>query len=568
VTIDSVPNPVLGTFWPYSADKDARLTGVTAAAKRVTVERTALTVRELIQANIGADVTLVEMPPHAHQAAAAGREVTPVSYNCTLMSIPVQTGDELERLAPHDGGEKLSVYGNVVMVKTVNGIKPVDMNRIVDVTFAKPPKTALAREEMRNLFTLHLDWAGKPAQKQADVGMMYLQKGVRWIPNYKVIIDGKGNAVLQLQATLINELADMDGVTVHLVVGVPSFAFSSSQDPMSLQQAAARLSVHMGSNDQNVMMLNNGNATQFAFSNAIMTQQAGQSPVVRAAPAPGGARAVDLGPDAPSGGEKAEDLYVFSVRNVTLKKGQRMVLPVAQYAVQYKDVYSLDVPVAPPPEVFRQFDDNRKAEVARQLASPKVVHMVRLINSTDAPFTTAPAIIVRNDKLDPKDPATFQAPGSRLIAQNLMTYTAPGGATDLDLTTTVDVVVKKSDVETGRTVKALVFDRYEFVRLDLAGKITLTSYAKRAIEVEVTRTVYGNLGSATAGGRVEGLNLLEDNSYGPASRWAQALPHWHGWYSWPWWWTRVNGVGRVTWNVTLEPGKPAELGYAWHYFWP
>ncbi|MEZ0266661.1 MAG: hypothetical protein ACAI43_18180, partial [Phycisphaerae bacterium] len=46
VTIDSVPNPVLGTFWPYSADKDARLTGVTAAAKRVTVERTALTVRE------------------------------------------------------------------------------------------------------------------------------------------------------------------------------------------------------------------------------------------------------------------------------------------------------------------------------------------------------------------------------------------------------------------------------------------------------------------------------------------------------------------------------------------
>jgi len=26
-------------------------------------------------------------------------------------------------------------------------------------------------------------------------------------------------------------------------------------------------------------------------------------------------------------------------------------------------------------------------------------------------------------------------------------------------------------------------------------------------------------------------------------------------------------VGRVTWKIRIEPGKSADLGYTWHYFW-
>ena len=35
--------------------------------------------------------------------------------------------------------------------------------------------------------------------------MIYLQRGIRWIPEYRVEIDGKGEARVKLQATLINE---------------------------------------------------------------------------------------------------------------------------------------------------------------------------------------------------------------------------------------------------------------------------------------------------------------------------------------------------------------------------
>ena len=76
-------------------------------------------------------------------------------------------------------------------------------------------------------------------------------------------------------------------------------------------------------------------------------------------------------------------------------------------------------PIAPPPEVVRGFDPSRKAEIARLLTAPKVMHKIRLFNKSDAPLTTAPALIVSND---------------RVIAQGMMNYTAVGAAFDLELT--------------------------------------------------------------------------------------------------------------------------------------
>src|ERR1700692_3797327 len=42
VALDHLPTPVIGTFWPFSSDKKAKLTSVVAAKRRVLVEQTAL----------------------------------------------------------------------------------------------------------------------------------------------------------------------------------------------------------------------------------------------------------------------------------------------------------------------------------------------------------------------------------------------------------------------------------------------------------------------------------------------------------------------------------------------
>src|SRR5205809_4340206 len=68
VLLDLLPTPVLGTFWPYSLDKNATLHSVTAGRRRVKVERTAMTVRELIEANVGAEVVVTEGTKPSYQA--------------------------------------------------------------------------------------------------------------------------------------------------------------------------------------------------------------------------------------------------------------------------------------------------------------------------------------------------------------------------------------------------------------------------------------------------------------------------------------------------------------------
>jgi hypothetical protein len=544
VVLDYLPMPVMGTFWPFSNDKACKLSAVTASQSRVAVERTAMTIRELLEANVGAEVTLTETPVGWAPGGVGVPPPTAPKTTGTILGILARSSDELEKTAPPGSGEMLPQKSNLLLIKTADGTKTVPVERILDATFKGDFKKAGSEEEFRNLLTLKLDWAGGQAGKTADVGMLYLQRGLRWIPNYKITIDGKGSALVKLQATLINELTDLEGVTCNLVIGVPSFQFKGTNDPMGLQQTVAQLSQYFREDSQMGGQM---------MSNAIMTQAARMTEARPSRPAPAAGGPADLGPEL-AGGEKAEDLYVFPVKNVTLRKGQRMVVPVSEVTVPYKDVFVLDIPYAPPQEVFKNFAGQQQAEVARLLAAPKVMHRIRLDNKGASPFTTAPALILRDD---------------RILAQGMMTYTSSGAQTDLTLTAAVDVQVKKTDNETRREPRAASWDGYEYARVDLSGTVTLTNYTAKPLTLEVVRNVLGNVTSADMDGKIEMVNVLEDPTYAPAGGAGpySYYPAWWGWYNWPYWWRHFNGMGRVTWHLTLEPGKSADLKYTWNYYW-
>ena len=161
VALDLLPTPVLGTFWPYSLDKGARLDAVTAARHRVSVERTALTMRELIEANAGAEVVVTEggKPP----------------YPATIVKLLSRTAEELDATEVPTGADLLPVKGNVLLLKTADGTKAVPIEYVTDVKFVGKYATKASDVEVRNLLTLKLDWAGKPPAKSAEVGMAYVQ---------------------------------------------------------------------------------------------------------------------------------------------------------------------------------------------------------------------------------------------------------------------------------------------------------------------------------------------------------------------------------------------------------
>ena len=532
VLMDYLPAPVLGTFWPYTTEKNAKLVAAVAGQRRVTVERTPLSIRELIEANPGAAVTITEAP--------TGKEANPVNYPATIVGVTERSAQELEATAPPNSGELLPQKGNVVLLKTDAGTKAVNQERIVDVTFKNAPHATAGNVEFRNLLTLKLDWGGRKPAAAAEMGLMYVQRGIRWIPNYKVTIDGKGKATVKLQATLVNELTDLDDVTCQLVIGVPTFQFKDLVDPMALQNQLAQLSPYFRESDPT-------SGQYQMLSNAIMTQSARMAEPRAAAPGP---RPADLGPEV-AGGETTEDLHIFTVKHVTLKKGQRLVVPVTEFTVPYHDVFVLELPFAPPPEVWRNFNNQQQGELARLLSAPRVMHKLRLDNQSPYPLTTAPALIVRED---------------RVLGQGMLTYTATGGSSDLPITAAVDIQVKKTDNETKRTPNAANWDGNAYARVDLAGTVSLTNHRAQAVDLEIVRNVLGNVTEADHDGKVAMVNVFEDSTFAPPGG-PGASPYWWTWWNWPNWWNRFNGIGRVAWKLALDPGQSVDLKYTWNYYW-
>ena len=524
-----LPAPVQGTFWAGATDEGVGVAAVTASQAPVKVERTALSLKELVDANPGAEVLVTETSP-------ANRD--PVPYEATILAAPVQTSAELESLAPPGEGPKLPVSSDLVFLRTDAGTRVLPMSRIQDITFRAEPNKKLGREEFRSTLELRMirrgagEGAAEPVEGEAGVGLMYLQRGLRWIPSYRVELDGKGQARVWLQATLVNDLVDLDDVTCNLVVGVPTFALEGSTDPIGLEQAAARLA--------QAVSLDNGNRFGNFYANSMMSQVAGGAGGgVVAPPAEGEAT-----------GEKAEDLYVFRLDHVTLAKGARMVVPVSVGLLPYRDFFKLEVPFTPPAEFVQQLDARQGAELARLMAAPKAVHTIRLSNTSKAPLTTAPALVMRD---------------GRVLAQGMLTYTSPGAEVDLAVTTAVDIRVRKEERETRRVPNAQNWNGEQLARLELTGSLTLKNLRGQPVDIEVVRHVLGNVASADHDGAIEQVNVLEDLSLLGQGTGPGGGP-WSARISWPVWWRQFNGAARIRWQVRLDPGGETTLDYAWSYF--
>jgi hypothetical protein len=529
VLLDNLPAPVLGTFWPYSNDPAVKLSAVVAGERRIVVNHTTLAIPELLRANIGAHVVVK----------------TDTDYEGTIVDLPARGIDELRATDPTTV-VKLPQDGELLLLKTGAGTKVLNIAQIQSLIFEGDYKTTSSREETRTLLTLKLQWPDNQPKPQADVGMMYLQKGIRWIPSYKISIDGNGHADVQMQATILNELTDLDDVTANLVIGVPTFAFKDTTDPIAIQQVVAQLSPYFQANA----------ASGYAMSNAIMTQGRmgeqqhgggfGGGGGGGGAPAGGD---LDLGPEV-TGSQKNEDLFVFTVKHITLKMGERMVIPVTQFTLPYTDVYKLDIPITPPQEIFRSLDTQRQAELATLFHSPKVMHTLRLTNTADMPITTAPALLLRDGKV---------------LAQSMTEYTPQKASLDLPVTAAVDVLVTKSEKETKRTPNAVNWEGSEYARIDLEGSLKLTNHRTSPITLEISRSILGEVDTADNDGKTDMLNVFEDQSFLPNA--GDNQPNWFGGYNWPYWWNHFNGIGRVTWKATLDPGKDLSVKYTWHYFW-
>jgi hypothetical protein len=537
VVFEYLPEPVLGTFWAYARGQRVTLQSVVAGTDEIEEAKTAISLTELIRANAGKDVTL---------GVKVGDEVS--SIEGTLVGIPEREVDRETATAVRSEydyrvgryvqtpattrTESVTEHGDVVLVKTEDGLMALPISTVVGMTVeGDAGRTFTEKVDKRRL---RLNISG--GRGETTVGMTYLQKGLRWIPEYKVTISDDGTAVLVLQGTIINDMVDLDDVTVNLVVGVPTFAFKDQLSPLALKEAAAQLSQYFQPSS----------STGYAFSNAIMSQSIsvrGNAPG-EAGGGPPEIAVETLGPQ--------EDLFLYKVDHVSLKKGERMVVPVIEVKATYTDVYTWQIPFSPPPELLSNIGSQEREQLMLMARGSRVHHKLRLKNESEVPFTTGPALILKD---------------GRLLAQSMIRYTSVGNEVDVDVTVATDIHAKKWEEQVARQDNARVIGNHNYTRLDMRGFLELTNYKKEPVTVEVTRAVLGSVTEASADGAVTQLNSFEDWSYLPDSD----MDAWGGWYwrwwsSWPWWWHSVNDIGQIKWTVALKPGEKKQLQYDWYYY--
>jgi len=321
------------------------------------------------------------------------------------------------------------------------------------------------------------------------------------VPGYLIDLTDPKKANVSAHAEIINELADLNDVSLQLVTGFPSARFGDLQSPLAMSQDLAGFlnSLATGGTPQ----VRGGRITsQMLMSNSAATF--GSDAVT---PAPAYSTAAE--------GTAAEDLFFYPVKNFTLKKDETAWIPLFTAEMPYRHIYTWKIA-----DYLDEQDHYRApAEPGGEKNPEEVWHACRLTNTLKMPLTTAAA--------------EFMTAGT-FTGQDVCFYTPAGTETTIRINKALNIIAEQAEVEVERKRDASVVHGYHYDLVKLRGELKLKSRVDRAVNVEITKECSGDvLESAPAAKDVKTARGLK----------------------------QVNARHVLTWVVALDPGEETTVTY-------
>ena len=457
-----VPQAALGSLWIGSLDKDAQLEEVIGFFEDVKSEGEAITLQELLHANVGKKAKIT-----AHNQIIEG----------IIKSIP-------ENREPYQESaqQRIQPYqGLIVIISTKEGDVAINKNAISKIEFSPgySKRILSQRKEKRIKFKI------STPKKKAKLSLSYLQKGISWIPSYLVNIEDSKKARITMKATIINDVEDLENVDAFFVVGYPNFMYADVLSPMALDQALSHFitSLEAGSRRRN----------EYSQMSNIMRQSAPAAFREEARDQP-----LDYGYAAIKGvpGASEEDLFLYHKKDINLKKGERAYYHIFSQEVEYKHIYEWNVPdtlnVDP-----RGYQRSGQPQQDRE----QVWHSIKLKNSTDYPWTTAPALTVS---------------GWKPLAQDTINYTPKTTKTNLKLTIATDIKTNRHEYEIERQRDVRLY-RSSYDLVTVKGELYINNAKSKDVTMEIKKKVTGEVLEVSHNGKIEkvaeGLRGVNFNSY-------------------------------------------------------
>ena len=479
----NTPIGVLGTVWGYSTSPGIQVSQLLATeSDKSEIERLA-SIGEVLLANEGKRIRFIDNYSKEYEGTYSllGRNYL---------------------LKPDESGNNASPDNLTIVLNTETGIVFFQVNSLRNIEIVGQPKmdkTAISKEGR-----LMMNVSGANNGQNVNLGIAALERGIRWIPAYRVEV--KGNPInevkLELEANVINELTDLKDTEMNFVVGVPHFLFQDMMSPLSINTAFAGVSSYFQT----------GRGGQNSYSNAIMSQvssTADSSYSTDGAPSP-----------TVFGEEKltafsAEQLFLYKADKISLKKNERTSLRLFSLTVPAKEVF--DWTITDPANVESNYynyspGSSGNKNLTEELSN-KIWYALRLKNNTGMPWTTAPALSFREWKP---------------LGQDMLSFTPIDGENILKVTPATEVIGDHKLEEKSRERVQLNYagSNYNFDLITVEGTIKVRNIKKETIELILTRNLVGEVLNASEAGKIsrQGLNLKSVNP-NSTIKWNLMLPN-------------------------------------------
>jgi hypothetical protein len=494
-----------GTFW-VSHPSTMKLKAVTAKEIESQEFVDAVTIADMLRANVG---SLVRILCRGRERAVEGK----IIY---FARDEKDIGSQAYAGAWGGYGGRYdmpsSVRSGLMIVETESGEVCVDPANVEKVEFVDGKAKKDVRSDSKSM---QLEVKMGAAARGKKLTISYLAQGITWAPSYIVDISDGDKARISAKAVVINEVCDLDDVTIQLVTGVPHLRFADVVSPVAWRQGVAWFlqslaraqsgQERMGGVMGQIVGGYGGYGGGGGYGGFIGT---GEAPVMP-----------EYG--APKEGQAAEDLFLYPVNNVQLKKSESGYYPLFTETVPFKHIYLWEIADYVNEEERYYYDRRRREKRERE---EDVWHCLRMKNNTKVPWTTAPAETVKE---------------GLILGQDTLKYTPQKSKAMLRITKAVSVKAEQTELETARKREAKRFYNDYFDLITVDGKLSVNNLQQKAITLEITKTLSGEVKASEPKAAIE--------------KQARGL-------------RRMNGIVNLAWTIELDPGERKDLSYKYEVY--
>jgi len=496
-----------GTFW-VSHPSSMKLESVTAKEIESQEFVDAVTITDMLRANVGSSVRIL----------CRGRE------KAVEGKIRYVARDEKDIVSQAYAGAwggyggrydmSSSERSGLMIVETDSGEVCIDPANVEKAEFIDGKAKKDVRSDSKSM-QLKVKMSAPARGKKLTIS--YLAQGITWAPSYIVDIADGDKARISAKAVIINEVCNLDDVTIQLVTGVPHLRFADVVSPVARKQSLALFLqslawVQSGRERMGgVMGMMGGGIGGYGGGGYGGYGGFSDTEEVPVMPEYG----------VPKEGQAAEDLFLYPVKNVQLKKGEAGYYPLFTESVPFKHIYLWKIADYVDEEERYYYDRRRREKRERE---EDVWHCLRMENNTKVPWTTAPAETVKE---------------GLILGQDTLKYTPQKSKTTLRITKAVSVKAEQTELETARKREAEEFYGKYFDLITVEGKLSVSNLQQKAITLEITKTLSGEVKASEPAAAIE--------------KQARGL-------------RRMNGIVNLAWTIELGPGERKYLSYKYEVY--